>query len=70
MFEQSIVYHNAAVRNIYNVYIQKTSSMQIFNAVKKQSGVVFIVDALLGYFAYIHSLFTVVELHSDFADFL
>ena len=44
--------------------------MQNFNAVKKQSGVAFIVDALLGYFANIHSLYTVVELHTSFVDFL
>ena len=36
--------------------------MCIFNAVKKQSGIGFIVDALFGYFSYLHSLNTVVEL--------
>ena len=40
--------------------------MCIFNAVKKQSGIGFIVDALFGYFAYLHSLYTVVELHRNF----
>ena len=66
MFEQSIVFHNAAVQNIYNVFYFKTSSMCIFNAVKKPSGIGFIVDALFGYFAYLHSLYTVVELHTNF----
>ena len=42
------------------------SSMCIFNAIKKQSDIGFIVDALLGYFAYLHSLCTVVELHTNF----
>ena len=37
-----------------------------FNAVKKQLGIVFIVDALFGYFAYLHNLYTVVELHTNF----
>ena len=40
--------------------------MCIFNAVKKQSGIGFIVDALFGYFAYLHCLYTVVELHTNF----
>ena len=40
--------------------------MCIFNAVKKQSAIRFIVDALLGYFAYLHSLYTVIELHTNF----
>ena len=41
--------------------------MCIFNAVKKHSGIGFIVDALFGYFAYLHSLYTVVvELHTNF----
>ena len=41
--------------------------MCIFNAVKKQSGIGLIVDALFGYFAYLHSLYTVAELHTNFA---
>ena len=66
MFEQSIVFHNAAIKNIYNVFYFKTLSMCIFNTVKKQSGIRFIFDALFGYFAYLHSLYTVVELHTNF----
>ena len=46
VFEQSIVFHNAAVQNIYNL---KTSSMRIFNVVK---GIGFIVDGLFGIFSY------------------
>ena len=42
------------------------SSMCNFNAVKKQSGIGFIVVALFGYFAYLNSLYTVVELHTHF----
>ena len=57
MLEQCIVYHDAAVQNIYNVFYFKTSSICIFNAVKRQSGIRFIVDALFGYFAYLHSLY-------------
>ena len=63
-FEQSV--QNAGVQNIYNVFYFKTSSMCIFNAVKKQSGIGFIVDALFGYFAYLHNLYTVVQLHTNF----
>ena len=66
MFEQSIVFHNVAVQNIYNVYYLKNVVMVIFNAVKKQSGIGFIVDALFGYFAYLHSLYTVVVLYTNF----
>ena len=58
VFEQSIMFHN--VQNIYNVFYFKTSSMCIFNAVKKQSGIAFIVDALFGYFTYLHSLWILV----------
>ena len=65
-FEQSSVYLNASVQNIYNVFYSKTSSMYIFNAIKKQSGIRFIVDALFGYFAYLHNLYTVVQLHTNF----
>ena len=35
VFEQSILFHKAAIQNVYNVYYFKTSSMCIFNAVKK-----------------------------------
>ena len=35
--------------------------MCIFKAVKKQSGIGFIVDALFGNFAYLHSLYTMVD---------
>ena len=40
--------------------------MCIYNAVKLQLGIGFIVDALFGYFAYLHNLYTVVELHTNF----
>ena len=40
--------------------------MCIFNAVKIQSGIGFIVDALFGNFAFLHNLYTVVELHTNF----
>ena len=46
VFEESIVFHKAAVQNIYIVYYFKTLSMCIFNTVKMQSGVRFIVDTL------------------------
>ena len=39
--------------------------MCIFNAVKKESGIGLMVDALFGYFTYAHSLYTVVELHTN-----
>ena len=53
VFEQSIVFHKAAVRNIYNVFYFKTSSMCIFNAVKKQSGMGFEGDILFINFPYL-----------------
>ena len=56
--------NKAAVQNIYNVYYFKTSSMCIFNAVNMKSGIGFIVDALFGNFAYLHNLYTVVEVHT------
>ena len=41
--------------------------MYVFNAIKKQSGIEFIVDTLFGYFAYLHSFYTVVvELYKNF----
>ena len=52
MFEQSIVFHKAVVRNIYNVYYFKTLSICIFNTVKMQSGIGFIVDAYLHTYVY------------------
>ena len=61
VFEQSIVFPNAAVQNIYNVFYIKTLSMCTFNSVKKHSGIGFIVDALFDYFVYLHSLYTVVR---------
>ena len=39
--------------------------MCIFKAVKKQSGIGFIVDALFGNFAILHNLYTVIELHTS-----
>ena len=49
---------------LYKIYTMY--SMCIFNTVKKQSIIGFIVDAMFGYFAYIHSLYTVVDLHTNF----
>ena len=66
VFEKSIVFHNVTVQNIYKIFYFKTSTMCIFNAVKKQSGIGFIVDALFDYFACLHNSYTVVELHSNF----
>ena len=66
VFEQSNVFLNAAVQNIYNVFYFKMSSKCISNTVKKQSEIGFTVDALFGYFAYLHSLYTVVELYINF----
>ena len=40
--------------------------MCIFNAVKKQPDIGFIVDALFGNFANLNSLHTVIELHTNF----
>lgn len=40
--------------------------MYIFNAVTKQSDYGFVVDALFGNFAFLLSLYTVVELHTNF----
>ena len=57
MFEQNILFYKAVIQ---------TSSMGIFNAIKKQSGIGFIDDALFGNFAYLHNLYTVVELHKNF----
>ena len=49
----------------YNVFYLKISPMCIFNAVKKQSGIGFIVDVLIGNFAYLNSLYTAVEVHTN-----
>ena len=38
--------------------ISKKTSKCIFNAVKKQSGIGFIIHALFDYFAYLHSLYS------------
>ena len=46
VFEQSIMFHKAPIQNIYNVYYFKTSWMCIFDAIIKQSGIEFIVDAM------------------------
>ena len=64
-----IVFHKAAVQNIYNLIYFKTLSMCISNAVKKQSSIGFIVDALFGNITYLHSLYTVVELYTNFVFF-
>ena len=66
VFQQSIVFHKGAVQNINNVVSFKTSSMCIFNLIKKQSGSGVIVVALFGNFAYLRNLYTVVELHTIF----
>ena len=46
------------LQNIYNVFYFKTG--------KKQSDIAYIVDGLFGNFAYLHSLYTVVEMHTSF----
>ena len=56
----------AAIQNVYNVYYFETSSMCIFNAIKKQSDIEIIVDALFVNFAYLHSLYSVVGQHTNF----
>ena len=61
-----IVFHKTAIQNIYNVFYSKTSLMCIFNAVKLQLGIGFIVDALFDNFAYLHNLYTILELHTNF----
>ena len=66
VFEPTIVFLNAPLKNLYNVLYFKTLSVCIFNAVKKQTSIGFIVDALFGNFAYLHSLYTIVELHTNF----
>ena len=68
VLEQSMVFHKAAVQNIYNVLLfQNIANLSIFNAIKMQSGIGFVVDALLGNFAYVHNLYSAVELHTNFA---
>ena len=67
VFQQSIVFLKVAIQNYYNVYYYKTPSISIFNAVENQSCNGFIVDALFGNFAYLHNLYTLVELHKNFA---
>ena len=60
-FKQSIVFHNSDIQTIYNVLYFITSSMCIFKAFKKQSGIGSIVNALFDIFAYLHSLYTVFD---------
>ena len=62
VFERIIVSHKADIQNISNVNYFKTSLMYIFNAVKKQSGIGFVVDALFGNISYPRNLFIIVEL--------
>ena len=50
---------------VYNVKYFRTSSMCIFNTVKKQSGIGFIIDALFGNFVYLYSLYAVIDLHTN-----
>ena len=50
---------------IYTMYSSlKHRQMCIFDSIKQQSSIRFIVDALFGTIAYLHSLYTVVELHT------
>ena len=58
------VFEQPSVRNIYNVYYFKTSSMCIFNTVRLHIG--FIFDAWYVNFVYLHNLCTAVELHTNF----
>ena len=51
VFEQSIMFHKAAVQNIYNVYYTKRCQC-VF------SGIWFIVDAMSGNFVLLHTLYT------------
>ena len=60
------MFHNVAVQNIYNVFYIKTSLICFSNAIKKQSGIGFIVDALFDNFTYLHNLYMVIELHTNF----
>ena len=62
---ESVVFHKAAIQNVYNVNYLKTLSICIFNAVKKQSGIEFVGDALFGNFTYLPSLYNIVELHTN-----
>ena len=64
VFELSIVFHKSAVQDIYNVYYLKTLSMCIFNDVKMLLGIRFIVETFFGNPAYLHNLYSVVELHT------
>ena len=64
MFKQCIVFSKAAMQNVYNVYYFNALSMCIFNSIEKQTDFGFIVDALFGYFAYLHNLYTAVELRT------
>ena len=58
------------IMTLYKIYtmfsILKRRQYVFLTAVKKQSGIGFIFDALFGYFVYTHSLYTVVELHTNF----
>ena len=58
------------IMSLYKIYAIvfyfRTLSKCIFNALKKQSGIELLVDTLFGYFEYLHSLYTRVELHTNF----
>ena len=58
VFEQSKVFYKAPLQNVYNVNYFKTPSMCIFNTIKNELRIVFMVDALFGNFAYLHNLYT------------
>ena len=55
------MFHKATIENVYNVFYFKTLSMCIFNAVKNKSGIGYIVDALFGNLAYLHSLYILIH---------
>ena len=52
---------------IYTMYsiLKPRQCVFLKQSKKKKSGIGLIVDALFDYFAYLHSLYTVVELHTN-----
>ena len=63
MFKQSVLFHKAAVQNIKMFNILKRLQ-RVFLTLSKKIG--FIIDALFGNFVYLHNLYTVVELHTNY----
>ena len=51
-----MVFHKATIQNVFYVY----------TITKRRQCVGFIINTLLGNFAYQHSLYTVVEMHINF----